>query len=288
MEINKNKKVGFIGQGYIGKNYADDFEKRGYEVVRYALEEPYITNKEKIQECDVVFIAVPTPTTPEGFDDRIIREAISLVGIGKIAVIKSTIIPGTTESIQKAHGDIVVLNSPEFLSEVTAAHDAANPAQNIIGIPEDTDKHREAAEFVLSILPKSPSSLICKSTESELFKYAHNLSGYTQIVLFNIIYDLAKKLDCDWEPIQKAVEADPLISNRYARPVHKSGRGAGGHCFIKDFAAFTDLYEKCIDDKEGVKALRSFEEKNKELLSKSGKDIDLLCGVYGDKVVDKT
>jgi len=281
--MNKEKRIGFIGQGYIGKNYTDDFEKRGYEVMRYALEEPYIANKEKIQECDIVFIAVPTPTTPKGFDDHVVREAVNLVGVGKIAVIKSTILPGTTEDIQKAHSDIVVLNSPEFLSEATAAYDAAHPAQNIIGIPEDTDKHREAAEFVLSILPKAPASLICKSTESELFKYVHNLNGYTQIILFNIIHNLAKKLNCDWEPIHKAVEADPFISNSYALPIHKSGRGAGGHCFIKDFAAFINLYEECIDDKEGVQALRSFEEKNKELLIKSGKDIDLLRGVYGNE-----
>jgi predicted dinucleotide-binding enzyme len=36
----KSKKplIGFIGQGFIGKNYANDFEKRGYEVIRYANE----------------------------------------------------------------------------------------------------------------------------------------------------------------------------------------------------------------------------------------------------------
>jgi len=60
------KKIGFIGQGWIGKNYADDFEKRGYEIVRYALESPYIDNKEKIKECDIVFIAVPTPQHSQG------------------------------------------------------------------------------------------------------------------------------------------------------------------------------------------------------------------------------
>ena len=234
-----------------------------------------------------MFIAVPTPTTPEGFDDHIVREAINLVGVGAIAVIKSTILPGTTESIQKEYNNIIVLNSPEFLSEVTAVYDAAHPAQNIIGIPEDTNKHRKAAELILSILPKAQTSLICRSAESELFKYAHNLSGYTQIVLFNIMYDMALNLNCDWEPIQKAIEADPLMSSRYARPVHKSGRGAGGNCFIKDLVAFVDLYEKNVDDKKGAKVLRSFEEKNKELLIKSGKDIDLLRGVYGGKEVEK-
>ena len=40
--------IGFIGQGWIGKHYADDFEQRGFNVVRYAKESPYDKNKEKI------------------------------------------------------------------------------------------------------------------------------------------------------------------------------------------------------------------------------------------------
>ena len=68
-----NNTIGFIGQGWIGKHYADEFQARMYDVIRYSLEEPYIQNKERIKECEVVFIAVPTPTTPEGFDDSIVR-----------------------------------------------------------------------------------------------------------------------------------------------------------------------------------------------------------------------
>ena len=56
-----SKLIGFIGQGWIGKNYADDFETRGYRIVRYAKEEPHSHNREKIGGCDIVFIAVPTP-----------------------------------------------------------------------------------------------------------------------------------------------------------------------------------------------------------------------------------
>ena len=66
-------KIGFIGQGFVGKNYADNFEVRGYAVIRYAKEKPYNKNKEAIKDCEVVFIAVPTPTTPKGYDASIIR-----------------------------------------------------------------------------------------------------------------------------------------------------------------------------------------------------------------------
>lgn len=83
-----DKIIGFIGQGWIGRHYADDFENRGYKVIRYALEEPYLQNGEKIKECDIVFIAVPTPSSPEGFDDSIIRQAVKKTGKGKTVVIK--------------------------------------------------------------------------------------------------------------------------------------------------------------------------------------------------------
>ncbi|MCK5022137.1 MAG: hypothetical protein KAR54_02725, partial [Candidatus Pacebacteria bacterium] len=128
----KLEKIGFIGQGWIGKSYADDFEKRGYEIIRYSLEEPFINNKEKIKECDIVFMAVPTPSTPQGFDDSILRQGVKLIGKNKIVVIKSTILPGTTESIQNENPEIFVMHFPEFLTEATAVRDATNPIRSII------------------------------------------------------------------------------------------------------------------------------------------------------------
>ena len=114
MKKTKNPKIGFIGQGWIGKNYADNFEERGYDVIRYANEEPYCKNKNKIAKCDIVFIAVPTPTTPDGFSDAILQKVLPLVGKGKIAVIKSTVIPGTTSQLQQKFPDILIVHSPEL------------------------------------------------------------------------------------------------------------------------------------------------------------------------------
>jgi nucleotide sugar dehydrogenase len=280
--------IGFIGQGYIGKNYADDFERRGFTVVRYALEEPYRNNKEKIKDCDIVFIAVPTPTTPEGFDSSIIEKALQLVGSGKIAVIKSTVLPGTTSSLQQTYPGITVLVSPEFLSEATAAQDAAHPSQNIIGMSVKDTQHEQAADTVHKVLPRAPHTLTTTSEEAELFKYAHNLNGYFQVMLSNVLYDAADALGASWRKIQEAIEGDPLISNRYAKPMHKTGRGAGGHCFIKDFAAFEKFYASLVPaDTAGIAMLKSLEQKNIELLTNSNKDLDLLEGVYGKKIFNK-
>jgi UDPglucose 6-dehydrogenase len=265
----------------VGKNYADDFERRGYQVVRYALEEPYRANKDKIKECDIVFIAVPTPTTPKGFDASIVRESLSLVGENKIAVVKSTLVPGTTLAFARAFPGRTILFSPEFLSEATAAEDAAHPFANVLGIPVRDKRHEAAAAAVHAVLPRAPFALTCDSAEAELAKYAHNINGYFQIILSNLLYDLGERLGASWEPIQRFIQADPYISNRYAKPVHKSGRGAGGHCFIKDFAAFSAAYDATTGDTAGAAALAALAEKNKQLLRASGKDLDLLEAVYG-------
>lgn len=281
--------IGFVGQGFIGKNYADDFERRGFSCVRYALEPEYAGNKERIKACDIVFIAVPTPTTPEGFSAHIVEEALTLVGLGKTAVIKSTILPGTTARLARVFPAAAILYSPEFLSEKTAAKDAAHPFSNIVGLAIDDERHRAAAELVLSVLPEASWAQICSSTEAELIKYSHNLNGYFQILLSNILYDAAERLGAQWDEIEAALRHDPMITNRYIKPVRQSGhpgavpgRGAGGHCFIKDFAAFRELYARVNpDDAAGLAALRALEAKNVDLLTRSGKDLDLLAGVYG-------
>jgi len=278
--------IGFVGQGWIGKNYADDFEKRGYQEVRYSLEEPHNSNEYKIKDCDIVFIAVPTPSTPKGFDDSILRKVIKLVGKGKIAVIKSTILPGTTESIQKDNPDIFVFHSPEFLTEATAAQDTASPFRNIIGITIDNDESRKKADEVIKVLPFAPYTLICKSKEAELIKYGGNCWFYFKVIYINMLYDLAEKQGCSYEIIKNAMSADPRIGSTHLDPIHKTGRGAGGHCFIKDFAAFSEIYGKLIGDEKGIKVLESLKNKNIDLLMKSNKDLDLLKGVYGDEIAN--
>lgn len=281
-------KIGFVGQGWIGKNYADDFEERGFSVVRYGLEPQYVGNKDKIKDCDIVFIAVPTPSTPEGFDLSIVRDALSNVGKGKIAVIKSTMQPGSTEALQAAYPDVIVMHSPEFLREANAAYDAAHPARNIIGLPKDAPKYTEAAKQVIAVLPEAAYVRVCTAREAEYIKYAGNGFLFVKVVFANLIHDIAAAEGCDWSTIMEGLAADARIGPSHLKVMHESrpgvppGRGAGGHCFIKDMAALRELYERVLpEDKVGVAVLRALERKNAQLLKESGKDLDLLMGVYG-------
>ncbi len=284
--------IGFVGQGFIGKSYADAIEKRGYRVVRYALEEPYRRNKSKIKDCDIVFVAVPTPTTPRGFDLSVVRSSLTLARPGTTAVIKSTILPGTTRALQKKFPKLFIMHSPEFLVARSAGADATQPLRNIIGIPRKSKVFRDRARRILSILPKAPYELVCVSEDAEIVKYAGNGFLYTKVLFANLIYDMAEAAGANYEVIRKAVSHDPRIGPSHLAIVHdsghrgaKKGRGAGGLCFIKDIAAMRGFYARRVKDTSGTAFLDAAMRMNAELLARSGKDLDLLEGVHGEHFV---
>lgn len=273
-------KIGFIGQGWIGKNFADNFEERGYSVVRYALEDEYKNNKVKIKECSIVFIAVPTPTTHKGFSVKYVIDALTNLPKGATAVIKSTILPGTTKRLQKLFPDLYVMHSPEFLMEKTVKHDVANPERNIIGISTDNSTHKEKAKLVLSTLPKAPFEKIMSAENAELVKYAGNTFLTTKVLFMNILYDFVESNGGDWSEVREALIKDKRIGESHTNPVYDNGRGAGGHCFIKDFEAFRQHYNKIIGEDEGSEVLKSLTKLNNKLLTQSKKSLDILTDTF--------
>jgi UDPglucose 6-dehydrogenase len=284
-------RIGFIGQGFIGKNMADDFERRGHDIVRYALEEPYNKNRDAVATCDIVFIAVPTPTTQEGFSDAALRGVLPLVGNGKIAVVKSTIVPGTTEDFQEQFPDIIVLHSPEFLREKQAMEDTRWPGRNIVGMPKKTKQHRDAAELVLSVLPPAPYQLTCHSREAELVKYGGNIMLAAKVVFMNTLYDLAAVHGVDYNVVADAMANDTRIGASHMKvvdesghPGAKKGRGAGGHCFPKDLAALREHAELTLGtDTRAHRFLESIEDANLSLLCETDKDMELLHDIFSDE-----
>lgn len=280
-------RIGFIGQGFVGKAHADDFESRGISVVRYAKEEPYTGNREAIAGCDIVFIAVPTPTTLQGFDSSIVESVIGLTCPGATVVVKSTMVPGSTERLAEQFPDRFVMHAPEFLREAHAAHDAAHPERVIVGITSDTEEHRTRAQEVLSVLPTAPFTRVVSARTAELVKYAGNAFLYVKVVYANMLYDLSESLGVSYEDLSAMLGADSRIGTSHLAVVHasghtdKSGRGAGGHCFIKDFEALRRLYAEQLVDPEGSGVLDALVGKNNALLTASGKDLDLLREVYG-------
>ena len=194
--------------------------------------------------------------------------------------------PGTTESIQEDNPKIFVFHSPEFLSVSTAYEDSRHPQRNIVGYPIDNDEYRKLAREILSVLPQADFEIITTSKEAELFKYLRNCFFYTKVIYINLIYDLSKKIGCRWEVLREIMANDAWIGSMHIDPVHKSGRGAGGECFIKDLAALKSFYKQQLPDERADNIFSALEEKNIELLLKSQKDLNLLNGVYGNNIIE--
>lgn len=97
-----------------------------------------------------------------------------------------------------------------------------------------------------------------------------------------MIYDLCQKMDIDYNLVKRAVSADPRIGPSHLQISHKKGRGAAGHCLLKDFSAFLDFYKKVLPkDKYTRQALKYFQDKNLNLLISTKKDLDIVKEVFG-------
>lgn len=276
------KKIGFVGQGYVGKNLADNFEERGFETVRYSLEDEYKDNFKKVRDCEIIFIAIPTPTTFGTADVTAINKILEKLKDNTIVCIKSTLTHINLNELQN-ESRLCLLHIPEFLDEKTAKEDTDNPKKNIIGIPHlvehylDNDTHLKAAEEVMAMLPKAPYEKICNYEESTMMKYTQNAFFYVKNVFFNLSHDLSVKVGANWETVIEGVLAEPRITPIHTNVTDKGGRGAGGHCLPKDFIVFKELFRRGFtEDNAGNSFLQSVDSKNIENLTNSGKDLDIV------------
>ncbi len=130
--------------------------------------------------------------------------------------------PGTCEKLQSLYPDRFVFHSPEFLAEKTAAYDVAHPTRNVVGYPIDNDEYRSRAQIVIDILPEAPVNIVCTSREAEFIKYGSNSFLALKVVYANILYDLAKNAEANWDVIKEGIGSDPRIGMSHLDVVHAS------------------------------------------------------------------
>lgn len=252
--------IGIMGTGMVGGAVRRYFEKVGNV--------PFVFDPGKnegsvaeVNRADVVFICVPTPYDPAkgGFDLSMVREAIGNVSAGKIIIIKSTIMPGSTAELQKEFPEHKLMYNPEFLTEMTADQDMQFPDRQILGT---TDKSFTAAGDVMAILPLAPYERIMPSTASEMVKYYGNTWFSAKVTFANQMYELCQKLGIEYDQVRDGVAADKRIGRTHLEIFHKGYRGYGGKCLPKDTRALIQLGDKVGAD---MRLLKLVEELNNEL-----------------------
>ncbi|MCD4843849.1 MAG: UDP-glucose/GDP-mannose dehydrogenase family protein [Methanosarcinales archaeon] len=270
--------ISVIGSGYVGTVSAACFADLGHNVVCIDIDtqkvdminrgEPPIYEEgleellkkhagkniratsdydEAVTSTDISFICVGTPSDAQGnIDLSIIKaaskslgEALSSKKSFHVVVVKSTVVPETTENIvipiiEEASGkqvgvDVGAAMNPEFLREGKAIYDFKHPDKIVVGAVD-----QRSDDLVSSLY----SRLDCEITHTnprtaEMIKYANNAFLATKISFANEIGNICKKLGIDTYQVMEAVGKDVRISPQFLN----SGAGFGGSCFPKDVKA---------------------------------------------------
>lgn len=238
-------KIGIIGQGFVGNAIYQKF-KNYFDILTYDLDESKCNSTFfDIANCNVVFICLPTPMKKNGECDtsiveNTIKELSDYISVDTI-VIKSTIIPGTTQRLNDKYSDIDIVFNPEFLTERNAIDDFNNQNRIILGGP------RSATTKLKQIYSKVfPKAHIIKTgpTYAELVKYFTNCFLATKVAFANEMYQLATALNVDYDKVVEYATLDPRLGqSHWAVPGPDGDFGFGGHCFPKDLSAILRLAE---------------------------------------------
>jgi UDPglucose 6-dehydrogenase len=231
-------KIGIAGVGVVGGAVKTYFSKKKYPLFLYD-KGKRIGSLDNINNADVVFLCVPTPYVPgTGFDLSHIKEVCGGLTRNKIVVIKSTVIPGTTEMLQKEFPGHRFLFNPEFLREKSAVKDMISPDRQIVGY---TKKSRPVARTILKLLPRAAYEKVMPALEAELIKYFGNTFLSTKVIFANYMYELCVSLGADYQDVAHGAAADPRIGKSHLTVFHEGYRGYGGKCFPKDMRALIDF-----------------------------------------------
>jgi len=223
-----------------------------------------------IDSSDVVFIAVGTPSLPDGNADlTYVKTAADALGPRldhhfTVVVNKSTVPIGSGNWVgtllreayarskgSQPDGNYAVASNPEFLRQGSALFDTLYPDRVVIG-SEDTraiDTLTNLYRPILNqdfpppaFLPRpdglsAVSVVTCDLASAELIKYAANSFLALKISYMNEIAHLTEKVGADITQVARGIGLDSRIGPRFLQ----AGIGWGGSCFGKDTAALVAI-----------------------------------------------
>jgi len=284
------QRISIVGTGYVGLCTAVGLASKGYKVITSThnpekatsinkgippFHEPGIQqllqkvvrsgylkcmlgHEEAVLNTDITFIAVGTPSQPDGSINlhyiesaaREIAKTLNRKDAYHLVVVKSTVVPGTTQNVVKptlekrskkqCGVDFGLCMNPEFLREGYALKDTLRPDRIIIG------EHDKKSGDILEVLykdshgEKMPPIIRTNLQTAELIKYANNAFLATKISLINQIANLCEKISgTDITTVAKAIGLDKRIGRLFLN----AGLGYGGSCLPKDVKALIAFSE---------------------------------------------
>ena len=224
-------RVGIVGLGAVGGAIAKLFPSADL------YDEPKdIGRRADINECQIVFVCVPTPAADDGScDTSIVEEVVSWID-GPTIVLRSTVNPGTTSRLRAESGKPIVFQ-PEYGPSETPDHpysDLRNVRWVILG--GDRADCAKVAQAWMDVYSAELKIVYTTSETAELCKYMENAFLATKVTFCNEFFDIAQALAVDYNELRELWLLDPRIGRTHSF-VYPDRRGYGGKCLSKDMTA---------------------------------------------------
>ena len=216
------KKVGIIGNGFVGSAIASGFTLHA-DVRIYDADERRSTHtfEEVINESEFVFVSVPTPMNighGGEIDLSILDQVLQQIEdanrrTDNIIIVKSTAVPGTTLKYINRHPKLNIVFNPEFLTERTARLDFINTARIVIGA-ENKELSARVTELYRDRF--TATQIIETDTQSaEFIKYMCNCFFSVKVSFMNEMYEMANQKGLNWQSVMAGFLSDGRIGNSH-------------------------------------------------------------------------
>ncbi len=236
-------RVGVLGNGFVGEAISFAFSSVA-EMYIYDIDSSKCLNDiETVHNCDFVFVCVPTPMYEDGSQDlSYVESAFEKASDKPIYILKSTVLPGTTEGLSKKYPNFKIIFSPEFLTERTAKLDMLTQSRIILG----GDLYlTEKAKILFNKRFKIKNIIQTDSKTAELTKYMNNTFFATKVSIMNEFKLICDKIGANWEDALRGFVSDGRIGDSHLNvPGHDGKLGYGGTCFPKDVNALLYFSKK--------------------------------------------
>jgi UDPglucose 6-dehydrogenase len=232
----KKFKIGVIGNGFVGEAISFSFSTVSDLYVYDTDPLKSLDKLELVHNCDFVFICVPTPMFEDGSQDlSYVESTFEKANKRPVYIIKSTVLPGTTEMLSKKYPNFKIIFSPEFLTERTAKLDMLTQSRIILGGELSLTKK---AKTLFNQRFKTKNIIQTDSKTAELTKYMNNTFFATKVSIMNEFKLLCDQIGANWEDAIKGFVSDGRIGDSHLNvPGHDGKLGYGGTCFPKDVNA---------------------------------------------------